>query len=338
MGTGHVMRSLVLAHKLAEQGNEVAFICADLNENISSHVTSEGIKLFNLGYKPDNPLIATWQPDLEETIEIFKKEQPDMVLVDNYFLGYEWENGIRPYVKKIMVTDDYLNRKHDCDIFLNQNFPASERGELDKFLPQNCIQILGPEYAILRSEFLEAKRKELPLESFNNILISFGGTDNFNLSEKILDFFIGNKKYSNAKINCVVGWQNHNKEKIKQLCDANNNFYYHCQINYMARLMEDADLCIGAGGSSSWERLYMGVPSIIVSLAENQDGICNWLHSRKLSYFMGQAENFSYKALNDAMEKIISDESWKIAIITLGKNTVDGNGANRIVQAINNIL
>ncbi len=338
MGSGHVMRCLVLAHKLMKLGNDVVFICADLPGNICEHVIAEGIKLFKLNHsKAGN--IFSWESDLAEVSAILNNINPDLLIVDHYGLGDDWEKGIRPYVKYIMVVDDYLNRKHDADIFLNQNFPDSEKKNLDKNLPAQCVQILGPEYAILREEFLQAKRKSSPVTEIKNVLVSFGGTDSFNLTEKILAFFKEHEEYKDWQINCVIGWQNSNKERIETLCRENDNFFFHFQIDYMARLISNADLCIGAGGSSSWERLYIGVPSIIVSLAENQDDICAWLYRNKLSYYMGKAEDFSGQALHESI-KIVSgnDNLWLESAYSLGQKTVDGSGSDRIINCINKVV
>lgn len=337
MGSGHVMRCLVLAHKFIKSGHDVTFICADLKGNICEHVVNEGINLLKLSHPQENNIFS-WENDLSEISPILEEITPDVLIVDHYQLGYKWEKGIRPYVKNIVAIDDYLDRKHDSDLYLNQNFPASERQNLDAHLPLNCTQILGPEYAILREEFLKAPRKITPATEIRNVLISFGGTDSFNLGQQILEFFQKYEEYKTWKINCVIGWQNSNKDRVESLCQSNDNFIFHYQIDYMAKLISEADLCIGAGGSSSWERLYIGVPSIIVSLAENQDNICKWLYKNKLSYYMGKAEDFSEAGLNSALSRIQNEKLWKKYALTLGQKTVDGSGADRIINAINQIV
>ena len=356
MGSGHVMRTLVLADSLLSplslwerarvRGSSdkekpspqpspigrggIIFACRNLSGNIISVIESRGYKLQIL---PENINDAN-----KEFLQFLQKEQPEILIIDNYDTGFELESAAREFVGRIIVIDDYLNRKHDCDIFLNQNFPASQRQNLDANLPSNCIQILGPEYAILREEFLSAKRKEKPFAEITNILVSFGGTDSYNLTEQLMQFFCKHEEYSKVKINFVIGWQNQNREKLKSICDSNENFIYHYEINYMAKLISEADLCIGAGGSSSWERLYIGVPSIIVSLAENQDAICEWLYNNKLAYYMGKATDFSEESFRKSIDIVANDEIWRNCALNIGQKTVDGKGVNRIIESIQKLF
>lgn len=245
IGSGHVMRCLTIAHHLKKQGIEVFFWMEPLQGNLIDYVKKQGF---------DN---------------IQQAEQADLYIIDHYGIGGEWERKHRPYAKKIMVIDDLANRPHDCDLLLDQNVVPNYESRYDELVPNHCIKLLGPKYLIMRDEFIEARQHlRKRTGEVKRLLLFMGGTDPTNETLKVLQALEETSTVF-ERIDVVVGNGNAHKVEIEQIC-CKRNFHYHCQIDYIAKLMQQADFSIGAGGSTTWERCYVGLPSSCTIVADNQ--------------------------------------------------------------------
>jgi len=209
------------------------------------------------------------------------------LVVDSYALDYKWETFFRPYVDKIMVIDDLANRTHDCDLLLDQNYYRELEHRYDRLVPSTCRKLLGPEYALLRPEFHKAKKTLKKRDGkIRRILIFFGGSDPTNETKKALQA-IKLLKRPEIAVDVVVGAANPHQEEIRQICDEIPNTTYYCQVENMAELMAAADLAIGAGGTTSWERIYLDLPTVAIAIAENQVETLKALGNEKKLYYLG---------------------------------------------------
>lgn len=289
IGSGHVMRCLTLAQKLKkEKQAKVYFVMRLLEGNLIKLVMDNGFIVLSLPEASVNNdlqgyakwLTVTQKQDAKDTIDVIKELQNiDLLVVDSYAIDYIWENELRPYVKQIMVIDDLANRKHNCDILLDQNFYLNKEERYKGLVPENCKLYLGPKFALLREEFYKVKENLRERDgNIKNILVFFGGSDLTNETEKAIKAIkLLNKP--DITVNVVVGKGNKNKEKIKKLCEQNPQFKFYCQVDNMAELMNKADLAIGAGGTAIWELLYLEVPNIVIATAENQIEVCENLRT-----------------------------------------------------------
>lgn len=280
IGSGHLMRCVTLAQRLKkEKDAHIYFVMRNLEGNLIDIVQEKGFDVFILSrVELDDSLegYAKWltvgqEQDAYEVANIFKGiDNIDLLVVDSYAIDITWESIIRPYVKKIMVIDDLANRNHDCDVLLDQNYYKNKDYRYEGLVPKACKLFLGPQYAILREEFYEA-RKHLKNRDGNieNILVFFGGVDLTNETKKTLEAIIKLDK-KDITVNVIVGQNNPHKEDIKKICDKYPYMNYYCQVNNIADFMNEADLAIGAGGTTTWERCFLGLPSIVIAVAENQ--------------------------------------------------------------------
>jgi UDP-2,4-diacetamido-2,4,6-trideoxy-beta-L-altropyranose hydrolase len=169
-----------------------------------------------------------------------------------------------------MVIDDLADRSHDCDLLLDQNYYHNQRQRYEGLLSEQCLALLGPSYVLLRPEFAEAKKQSKERDgTIKHILVFFGGSDPTNQTEVVLTALQQFHK-SDISIDVVVGLTNTNRMVIQKLCEKLPNAAYHCSVSNMAELILKADLGIGAGGSTMWERCYLGLPTITVVSAPNQ--------------------------------------------------------------------
>lgn len=243
IGSGHVMRCLTLADIFRMKGHNVYFCMKPYVGNLIDYVEKRGYA--NL-------------TELEET---------DLLLFDHYQIDLREEKNSRKYAKKIMVIDDLANRMHDCDILLDQNLVRNYETRYDDLVPSTCKTLLGPEYLILRDEFVIGREHRIArLEQVEKLLIFMGGTDPTNETMKVLEA-LKNVKFK--KIHVVCGNGNPKNKQIQSIC-LKEGYVYHQQISYMAQLMSEVDFVVGAGGMTTWERCYVGVPSSSTIIADNQ--------------------------------------------------------------------
>lgn len=274
IGTGHVMRCLTLAHRLKKDGHQVAFICRGAEGECITLIKQQGFVVYTLPFCDGslwNFVAEYWDKDAYETIEILKQFNVEKLIIDHYSIDTKWEQLVRPFVKNIMVIDDLANRKHDCDILLDQNFYLDMETRYEGLVPSSAEMLLGPSHALLRDEFIQAKKHIKPFDGkVERLFIFFGGSDPTNETEKVLLAIKPIIDKYNLVVDVVVGNSNPNKLKIKQLCDDIENTHYHCQVSNIAELMVQADLAIGGGGTSTWERAFVGLPTIVIAVAKNQ--------------------------------------------------------------------
>lgn len=328
IGSGHLMRCLTLAERLKkENGADVYFIMRDLSGNLIELVKQKNFSIFKLpqveldetlaGYA--KWLTVTQEQDAAETIARIKViGKLDVLIVDSYAIDMTWENMLRPYVQKIMVIDDLANRKHDCDILLDQNEYLNKDKRYEYLVPQHCRLLLGPQHAILREEFYEARKKIRVRDGkINNILVFFGGSDVSNETMKALQA-ISMLDRNDIKVNVIVGKSNPNQKEIEKFCDKNNNMHYFCQVDNIAEFMNAADLAIGAGGTITWERCFLGLPAIVVAIAGNQVELTEACASKGILVFLGDKGIVTTPLLSQAILNIEGRTLKKIA-----KNCLD---------------
>ncbi len=321
IGTGHVMRTLTIAEELKENGAKVSFICRELPGNLCDFIEDKGYIVFRLPVKKifdilnnDQSYIhwlgSSMEQDVEDTIHILEKNHDiDWLIVDHYAIDKSWETKVKKHTKKVVVIDDLANREHDSDILLDQNLYPNLGNRYDNLVPNNCIKLLGPQFALLRKEFKLAKSSLKKRDGrVNRILIFFGGSDPTNSTEKAIKAIqLMGEKRNNIAVDVIVGQSNPNKENIKQLCEISANFNYYCQVENIADLIVNADLAIGAGGSSTWERCYLGLPSITMILAENQFDVTEEVASKEAVINLGYDNKVTIEKLSDTLYRLIQN-------------------------------
>lgn len=243
IGSGHIMRCLTIANHLKKRGHEVLFYMIEMPGNLIQYVQS-------LDYRT----ITSWQ-------------KADIIVIDHYQIEATEEKQLYTYAKKIVVIDDLANRAHQCDLLLDQNIVENYEHRYDELVPLTCKKLLGPQYLIMRDEFIKARRQRPQRNgSVTKLLVFMGGTDPTQETMKVLTAL---KNFTFDKIHIVCGNGNEQKERIRAICER-RGYTYHQQIDYMAALMNTVDFSIGAGGGTTWERCYVGLPSSSTIVADNQ--------------------------------------------------------------------
>ena len=283
MGTGHVMRCLTLAQVLKDNGANVEFICRKHEGNLIDKVRASEFIIHELEVfeetEVDDKLAhscwlgATQQQDADDCIDILKAEKLDWLIVDHYALDEEWQKRLKPYCEKLMVIDDLADRKHQCDILLDQTF-GRQKKDYSALTPEDCKLLLGSQYALLRPEF--AKWRVCSLERRNNpkfkrLLVNMGGVDVDNITENVLDELKMCNLPNDIHITIVMGGSAPHLESVEfKASTLPYKTEVKVDVGNMAEIMSNSDIAIGAAGSTTWERCCLGLPTIQIVIAKNQ--------------------------------------------------------------------
>lgn len=320
IGSGHLMRCLTLAEQMRKKNAEVHFISRDLIGSLHRMVTEHGFSLHLLprhemqanltGYAAWLTVLQTM--DAEETATILRQiPHVDRLVVDSYALDIVWEQQMRSLVREIFVIDDLANRQHDCDILLDQNFYREMQYRYDGLVPPKCKLLLGPPHALLREEFYAARAHLRKRDGrLRRILVFYGGSDATCETEKAIHALL-QLHLPSVDVDVVVGGSNPQRTYIENLCASHGFLHYHCQVSHMAQLMANADLGLGAGGTTSWERCFLGLPTIVTAIAENQFEVCRDCAEAGLIHYLGKWDEVTAADLMRAVSKYMNPKLLK---------------------------
>ena len=339
IGTGHFMRCLTLADGLTERGAKIRFVSRHLPEHLRSMLAKKGHEFVSLdGTQNDMALDglahAHWlgvsqAQDAADSIRMLSDETWDWLVIDHYALDIRWESALRRISKRIMVINDLADRQHDCDALLDQNFYPDMQTRYTGKVPFYCELLLGPRYALLRDEFRQLHEQVKPRKGpVKRILVFFGGIDANNYTGCAIEA-LAKIDESDLHIDVVIGAQHPCKEQIAAEC-ALRGFICHIQTDKMAELMASADLAIGAGGSAAWERCCLGLPAVLVALAENQIDIAKGLDLYGASVYVGTLETASLQVLRSEIISLLSARNRLNALSERSYLLVDGLGIDRV--------
>lgn len=286
IGTGHVMRCLTLADELKRGGANCRFICREHRGHLIELIRARGFEVLNLPStgrpKADAPRgkddYAAWlgvdqSTDAAQTLEALGERRFDILVVDHYGLDACWERLMRPSARRILAIDDLANRRHDCELLLDQNLGrrAEDYAEL---LPATSTLLLGPRYALLRPEFASWRTRSLERRSspqVKQLLVTLGGIDKDNITLSVLKALTGTALPENCNVVAVMGGGAPGVQAVHDFVRCTSaRMELRVDESNMAALMAASDAAIGAAGGTAWERCCLGLPTLVISMAENQ--------------------------------------------------------------------
>lgn len=352
MGSGHVMRCLTLADALRAQGAQCHFISRAHPGNLIDTIRTRGYEVNSLVAQVQQALPAitiedgqqdgeaetlahaawlgcTWQADALEAAAILAKLQPDWLVVDHYALDYRWQTALAPHYKKLMVIDDLADRHHRCDLLLDQNLGRQPQ-DYSAWVPTNCQVLTGPQYALLRPEFAALRHYSLQrrqTSGLKNILITMGGVDQPNATGQTLQALQTCALPPDCRITVVMGMAAPWLQDVKELA-AQMPWPTEVLVNItdMAQRMADSDLAIGAAGSTSWERCCLGLPTLMVVLADNQWPSANALKLAGAADLIGRVDEIATQLpiqVAAATQVHLTHMSMRASLLTFGRGATD---------------
>lgn len=293
IGTGHIMRDLVLAKQY--KNKNIIFATQDLVGNINHKIIEAGYKIELLKSN-----------DFEELNDLIKKLNIDMVIIDNYDIDYNFEKKLKEDNSslKFFVLDDTYE-KHFCDILINHNISANEK-RYKNLVPNNCELRCGSKYTLLRDEFLEAKKQKNSIKKdkkIKTIFVAMGGADHSNINIDILKVVnkIRKKNKKNIKVNIVSTNANKNLEKLKNYCKNKKWINLYINSKQIAKLMSESDFAIVTPSVTVNEVYYLKLPIIAIKTADNQIDIYRYLKKKRFSVLKKFKINKLVKLIKEKM-------------------------------------
>ena len=257
IGTGHIMRDLVLAQQYPN--NKIYFATQELEGNLNSKIKESGYEVVNLNSN-----------DIDELDSLIKKLNIDLLIIDHYEINYEYEKElkIKNSTLKIMVLDDTYE-KHYCDILLNHSISADE-GKYKDLVPNFCELRCGSKYTLLREEFL--KEKEIQRDKMYDSFIAMGGADTAELNTKILEILPKDKRVALVTTNA-----NRNLKDLKKYVKNKKNISLFINSNEMAKIINQSKLAIITPSVTVNEVYFLDTPFIAIKTADNQEFMVDFL-------------------------------------------------------------
>ncbi len=279
-----------------------------------------------------------WITDAEQTSAALGDTIAEWLIVDHYALDARWESALKSQYHKLMVIDDLADRIHDCDIFLDQNMTEGMEARYLGKVPTNCTCLIGPQYSLLRPEFNAlrasslARRKSPALE---RLLICMGGSDAENETGKVIaGIKLSKRRWKH--IDVVVGQAYPYIAQLKESLASLSSASLHIQTSNMAELMAAADWAVTAGGSMTWEKCVLGLPSLVVILGENQSPIATKMHELGAQKTLGIASNLTPADYAKHLDEIQTHELQ--AMIDRASAICDGTGTEKVLNLLTDHL
>jgi len=326
IGTGHLVRTEILADKLSEKGINITFLCKDIPVNYKSHITSKNFHI---------ELIKESKFELYQINKILNKTENNILIVDsdkNEFYTKEFQLGIKNNGIKLMIITFFHQYHFYADIILNQNIMALSQ---TYFCEDYTIKLLGPKNVILNNKYREISKNLNHYKNKNTdktVLISFGGVDKPNRTELILKSLL-NIENKPGKIIVILGSMYQHKDKIEQICQETNiNTEVYQNTPRMPYLLSESDIVFSSGGLTVWEAGILKSLSIIIGFSEREKIGGKYLDENKFGFYLSDFEKIDLNNLTNIINKLINEDHSKI-IDNLYSN-IDVNGIYKVIDNI----
>ncbi len=328
IGSGHVIRCLTLAQVLAGRGRRVEFVCAELPGNLIHRIEQCGFGVRRLASGPVDSTSRSQRQDAAATLAVTTDLAIDWIVLDHYMLSARWEAMVASRTRELMVIEDLDGRAHHCDVLLDQNWYSTElalryAGRVDA----KCRLCLGPRFALLQPEYAQL-RALVPSgrDAVRRVLVFFGNSDPTNETGKVLEA-LAEPQFGSLAVDAVLGSNHPDPSAIRASAAQLPAATLHTEMPTLAGLMLRADLVIGAGGSTTWERLCLGLPALVTTLAPNQEPIARNLDEAGYVRWLGRAGEMQ------APDYVRAIQSGGHSL-TGRQPLVDGYGVRRVAELL----
>jgi UDP-2,4-diacetamido-2,4,6-trideoxy-beta-L-altropyranose hydrolase len=344
MGSGHLMRCLTLADELRRRGALLQFVCRDLPGNLCSRLEDSGYDVVRL-LAPTGNMTAdprTWlgvaqRIDAEEVTKALAGRRFDWVIVDHYGLDIEWERLARAIAARVFVIDDLANREHDADVLLDQNyFGTATTSRYEQYVATRCVKLLGPQFALLQPVYRHLRAALVSRDDgVNRVLVFFGAHDK---ARTVLAVVKGLQEQVERKfvIDVVPGNDPEICAGVKALACNAQGICVHDNPPSLAYLLARADIAIGACGTTTWERACLGVPTIAVTIADNQVESANALAAEDYIELAGSAGSLSVDEWSNKVRDVMASSERLKLLSEQSLRLTDGHGVGRAASIIAN--
>jgi UDP-2,4-diacetamido-2,4,6-trideoxy-beta-L-altropyranose hydrolase len=328
IGTGHVMRCLALAQAWQDAGGKASFLMADSTPALDAKLPGENCEIVRLSVVPGS------QEDAVLTDEYACRCRADWLVTDGYSFDASFQECVQRSDRKLMCIDDIGEcNRYVADIVLNQNLTASE------YVYRHCLPstqlLLGPSFCLLRREFKPWRkwRREISVRG-HTVLVTLGGSTPADVGVRVMES-LGRAKIQDVRVIFVVGGSSPDVPALENCAVRfGQQISIRRDVSNMADLMAQADIAISAAGSTCWELCLLGLPSILLDVADNQVAIALELSNRGCALYAGSGIRVAPDELASSVESLLASQQKRQSISLRARQLVDGLGAERVISAM----
>lgn len=321
-GGGHIMRCLSLAQALARDGDRVTFLSRPESATTVSALARSGHAVVTVEH--DTPAALARQG-----------LHFDALVVDSYAIGAVEERACRSWARIVVALDDLADRPHDCDLLLDQNFGRNS-ADYTHLVPPRCTVLAGTQYALLRPEFAVARTAALlrrdSAGTARRVLVSLGLTDVGGIAGRLVPPLL--QALPDIAFDVVVGSTAPSLSTLRAIAAREPRLALHADAPDICDLMAAADLAVGAGGSTAWERCCLGLPTVTVLIAENQRSATAALEAAGATVSVDALAGDPCAAVAKHCATMAASGEWRIRMTQRASAICDGEGASRVAAAL----
>ena len=328
IGTGHVMRCLALAQAWQDAGGRAAFAMAESTPAVHEKLRAEGFEVLSVAAR------AGSDEDSAQTISLAREQRAEWVVVDGYQFDADFQRVLKTAELRVLFLDDNGHAGiYSADLVLNQNVHAAE-SMYERRGPDTRL-LLGTSYSLFRREFAAWTewRREIPAMG-RKLLVTFGGSDPGNFTAIVMQS-LRQVKIPAMETVVVIGASNPHFALLENIRSAiEGAVRLERNVSDMAKLMAWADLAVSAAGTTSLEMCLLGLPAIVVTVAENQRASARELEKRNCVVRLDASQGLRVEGVAELIEQLLRDRQTRQLLSQHGRELVDGNGAKRVIAAI----
>jgi UDP-2,4-diacetamido-2,4,6-trideoxy-beta-L-altropyranose hydrolase len=328
MGTGHVMRCFALAQAWQDAGGRTVFVIAEAAPAVRERLVAENMEVVPLD------VTAGGEDDARKVTELALRHAAAWVVVDGYQFGADYQRQLKAVGLKLLFVDDNGHAGHYCaDLVLNQNAHAQESFYQDREAYTQLL--LGSRYALLRREFArwhDWKREIVPVG--RRVLVTMGGGDPDNVTSRVIEA-LARLGAQGLETTVVIGGSNPHSESLGRLAARyGDSVKLQRDVSNMPELMMWADVAISAAGTTCWEICALGLPAILIDLAENQRPVAEELNRRGCGIHLDNENGVSAEEIAAAVGALLLSRDTRLAVSERARTLCDGRGASRVASLL----
>ncbi len=320
IGTGHIMRTLALAQEWRRGGGDVIFAVAMLPESLRARIQNEKCRIVEITAERGNA------EDAAQTCGA----AAGLIVADGYAFDGMYQDALRAGGARVLLLDDYGHAaRYSADFVLNQNAGADAARYVDRE-PQTEL-LLGPRFSLLRREFIEFGSPPRASAPARRLLVTIGGSDPANVTRKVLDAleFLD----TDLQTRVIAGAANPHLDELRGTAQR-----FGAQVEILASVtdmpaqMAWADCAVSAAGGTCWELFFMGLPSALLTVADNQRGIASALAAAGAVLDLGWHSDADPQRIAEGLRGLLTSPERLASMSARGREIVDGEGAARVAM------
>jgi UDP-2,4-diacetamido-2,4,6-trideoxy-beta-L-altropyranose hydrolase len=320
------MRCLALAQVVRDGGGQAIFVMAARVPNLESRLQAEGMQVVYLEIE------AGGLQDARETSALAQSYACQWIVVDGYHFQGEYQRTIKDTGLSLLFVDDCSHAEHYyADIVLNPNIYACEQFYRER--ESYTKLLLGTSYALLRREFCQRPicRNNIP-SAAKKILVTLGGADPDNVTLKVIQA-LQEVEVAGLEAIVLVGANNPHSQQLKAAIEKSDvSVELIKNAMNVPELMAWADVAVTAGGTTVWELAFMGVPSLVIILAENQRLTAEALVKAEITINLGWHTSVTLEQIRNELTSLCFLFDRRSEMTQKARVLVDGKGAVRVME------